>query len=193
MKKRKDPPPAELPAEPPPLPVQPGLYSEDNIRKALELGRGDIFRAASLMQVKPSELDSAIRFSESLQAYTMAIDRVKADPEYDGMSTKAFVEETRRLAATMALDGLLSIHELATGSADSAAEKDVKLRAAIELRKASPHHHGGGELGALLAQLNEQYQEHAPRIREIRTTTVVLQDSRRNESSPQAIDLSARD
>lgn len=163
----------------------PGLYSEDNIRAALDQARGDIFRSASLMAVRPAQLDAAIRASDTLSAYAMAIQRVKADPGYEAMSSKAFAEETRKLAATMALDGLLTIHELATGSAETAAEKQVKLDAAKELRKAAPLVSGGGELGQLLAQLNQQYQENAPRIREIRTTTVVLEGTPHSGSSAQ--------
>ena len=166
----------------------PGLITEPNVRLALELAKGDLFVAATILEVNTWQLDRLIRCSPALQVFAAAIERVKQDPEYDKMSAEQFVTELHRLTTQFALDGLMVIHDLATGPASSAADRQVKLEAAMALRNSSPLGRAGGALEALLSELNADYQKHAPRIKEIRTTTLVLEALRQNEPSPAIVE-----
>jgi hypothetical protein len=166
----------------------PGLQSEENIRRALVEAKGDLFVAACVIEVPVWMLERMIRSSEALQAFVQTIERIKVDPDFDRWSTEQFTAELHRLTTQFALDGLLVIHKIATDPVDSAADREVQLKAAMALRNASPHAHGGGGVDALLHELNLEYQRAAPRIREIRTTTVVLEDSQRSGSSPLTVE-----
>ena len=55
-----------------------GLISEDTVTAALMSARGDLFVASSYLGVTGRELDSYIRASEHLQAFSAAIGTVKA-------------------------------------------------------------------------------------------------------------------
>jgi hypothetical protein len=154
--------------------------SEPNVRAALLQAKGDIFIASNLLRMPAPHLDRCIRASEPMMAFAATIAQVKADPDYEKMSGGQFAAEINRLSSQYALDGLNVIHELATGDAFTAAEKQVKLDAAVHLRGGAAIGNGGSEMEQLLHVLNQQYQEHAPRIREIRkeTTTLVIENSR---------------
>ena len=117
------------------LVVQPGLMSEPNVRAALLQAKGDLFIAASLISVPAPHLDRCIRASAPMMAFAATIAQVKADPKYEKMSSGQFASEINRLSSQYALDGLNVIHELATGDAFTAAEKQVKLDAAVHLRR----------------------------------------------------------
>ena len=163
--------------------VKPGFFTEDNIRAALGQAKGDIFVAACLIETTAPMLDRYIRSSESLQAFAAAVERVKADPDYDRMSKQQFIAELQHLTSQFAVDGLLAIHQLAIEPACTAADRDVKLRAAIALRDGAGRHHIASDVDLLMAELNQSYQQHAPRIKEIRTTVVTLEGSGQSESS----------
>lgn len=165
----------------------PGVITEENIRSALTEAKGDLYVAACLLETTAWRLDRLIRCNAGLQAFTAAIYTVKADPKYDRMSQGQFAQELHRLTAQFAVEGLLVIHEIASSPARTAAEKAVRLEAAIALRNGSSIARGGSEIDLLLQELNQAYQAHAPRIKEIRTTTVVLEDSRQIESLPLTI------
>ena len=162
--------------------TRPGLINEANVRSALTEAKGDLYVAACLLEISAWKLDRLIRADAALQAFAGAVETVKANPEYDRMSQAQFASELHRLTAQFAVEGLLVIHEIASSPARTAAEKAVRLEAAIALRNGTPNSQGGSEVDLLLRELNQAYQAHAPRIKEIRTTTVVLEDSRQSES-----------
>lgn len=155
--------------------VVPGLKTDENIGFALQEARGDLFIASTLLQIPPWELDRLIRRSESMQLLATAIVTVQENPEFSKWSAEQFSAELNRLTAQFALDGLRVIHELAMGPAVTPGEKQVKLEAATRLRNGVAHSGTTGSMDALLHELNQEYQRAAPRIKEIRTTTVVLE------------------
>lgn len=155
--------------------VVPGLKTEENIGFALQEARGDLFIASTRLQIPPWELDRLIRRSESMQLLATAIVTVQENPEFSKWSAEQFSAELNRLTAQFALDGLRVIHELAMAPASTPGEKQVKLEAATRLRNGVAHSGTTGSMDALLHELNQEYQRAAPRIKEIRTTTVVLE------------------
>lgn len=155
-----------------------GLISEATIKAALNEARGDLFLASCALDCTAQELDKYIRRSPALQAFASTVEQVKSDPAYDRMSAEQFEAQVTVLSRAYKLDGLNVIHELATMAyGDSAALAKVKLDAARALRGGGEHV-GDTSAEATLLELNQLYQQNAPRIKEIRTTVVTLTDER---------------
>jgi len=159
-----------------------GLISEDTVTAALMSARGDLFVASSYLGVTGRELDGYIRASEHLQAFCAAIGTVKTSADYKRLSDEQFEDELERLTKGYRLEALSVIHEIATeaivsddGSKMSAAEKEVKLKAAIALRGAPEAKAGANDQSQVLAELNELYQQNAPRIKSVRAVQIEYQ------------------
>ena len=74
-----------------------GLISEESVTTALMTARGDLFIAASYLGCTGRELDSYIRASEGLQAFSAAIGTVKTSADYKRLSDEQFSDELDRL------------------------------------------------------------------------------------------------
>ena len=151
-----------------------GLITEDSLVAALMSARGDLFVAASILGVTGRELDGYIRASEGLQAFCAAIGTVKTSTDYKRLSDEQFEDELERLTKGYRLEALDVIHEVATEPMEgmSAAEKEVKLKAAIALRGAPEAKAGVNDHSQVLAELNELYQQNAPRIKSVRAVQI---------------------
>jgi hypothetical protein len=152
-----------------------GLISEHSIKEALTEAKGDLFLAACALDCTAQELDRYIRRSSELQGFAAAVEQVKRDVNYDRMSAEQFENRCADLTRAYRLDGIETLHSLATTShGDSAALAKVRLEAAIALRGGPSQGNGSGEAEATLAELNQLYLQNAPRIKEIRQTVVVM-------------------
>lgn len=170
-----------------------GLISENTVTEALSTARGDLFVAASYLGCTGRELDSYIRASEGLQAFTAAIGTVKStNADYKRLSDEQFTDELERLTKGYRLEALDVIHEIATlpvvgadrmmpdgsvldGVKMSAAELEVKLKAAIALRGAPEAKTATNDQSAVLAELNDLYIQNAPRIKSVRAVQIEYQ------------------
>lgn len=165
-----------------------GLISEEAIKDALTAAKGDIFLASTTLDCTAQELDRYIRASTALQQFAASIDTVKSDPAYARMSAEQFEARLADLAQAYRVVGMEELHALATMShKGSAAMAKVKLQAAIALRGGQQHAAGDREVEHALAELNTLYHQNAPRIKEIRQTTITLQDGR--EATQRVIEL----
>lgn len=154
-----------------------GEISEDLIKKALTENKGDLFRSACALGCTAKELDRYIRSTDELQVFVVAIDQLKNDPAYERLSAKQFTEQLTLLireGQVMALEEMQKLAGMSIG--DSAAMAQVKFLACARLMGSVVSGGHGGELSDLLAELNQRYEEAAPRIREIRQTVVTLEN-----------------
>ena len=149
--------------------------SEQKIKDALCVARGDLFVAASYLATTPRQLDRWIRASECVQAYVASIQRIQTDPEYDRMSKEQFEDELDKRACEYQEVALDVIHELAVMPYETAAMAEVKLKAAIALRGDPNQGKGDNSHSIVLAELNQLYQQSAQRIKSIRVAQVEFQ------------------
>lgn len=154
-----------------------GLISEQTIRDALTSAKGDLFLASSYLGVTGRELDSYIRASEELQGFVAAIATVKQDPAYRKMSSEQFTDELERLTRGFRLEALDVIHEMATMPFDTAAMAEVKLKAAVQLRGSVADAPKDTMQSTVLAELNQLYQQSAPRIKSVRAVQIEYEAS----------------
>jgi hypothetical protein len=165
-----------------------GLISEQSIKDALTEAKGDIFLASAALDCTARELDGYIRASAELQHFAASIDTVKSDPAYARLSAEQFEARLADLTRAYRVVGLEELHDLATmNHGDSAAMAKVKLQAAIALRGGHQAAGGDREIEHALAELNQLYHQNAPRIKEIRQTTIKLEDGR--EATQRVIEL----
>jgi hypothetical protein len=164
-----------------------GLVSEQTIRDALTNAKGDLFIASSYLGVTGRELDSYIRASETLQAFVAAINTVKLDPAYKRMSGEQFADELERLTRGFRLEALDVIHELATMSYETAAMAEVKLKAAIQLRGAHTDQTTDNGQNAVLMELNQIYQQAAPRIKSVRAVQIEYESTAPSNGASEAL------
>jgi formylmethanofuran dehydrogenase subunit E-like metal-binding protein len=165
-----------------------GLISEDRIKEAMTDARGDLFLAACALDCTAQELDRYVRASAELQSFAAAIEKVKVDPVYSRMSAEQFDNELADLTRAYKVVGVEELHELATmDPKGSAAMAKVKLQAAIALRGGQQQVAGDREIEHALSELNTLYHQNAPRIKEIRQTTIKLEDGR--EATQRVIEL----
>ena len=158
--------------------LQQGLISEQTIRDALTIGRGDLFLSASYLGVTARELDGYIRASETIQGFVAAIDVVKKDVNYNRLSVEQFTDRLEQVARAYQVEALDEIHALAMIPLNkelTAAMADVKLKAAIALRGAGQSTQVNNGQASVLAELNELYQQSAPRIKSIRVAQIEYQ------------------
>jgi hypothetical protein len=149
--------------------------SEQKIKDALCVARGDLFVAASYLATTPRQLDRLIRSSECVQAFAATIQTIRNDPEYERMSREQFEDELERRACEYQAEALDVIHELAMMPFDTAAMAEVKLKAAIALRGDPNQGKGDTSHSIVLAELNQLYQQSAQRIKSIRVAQVEFQ------------------
>ena len=152
-----------------------GLISMDSITDALLKARGDLFLSSSYLGVTARELDGYIRASEELQAFVASIEKVKANADYDAMSSEQFSNELDRLTRQFKVEALDIIYELATMEAKSAADREIKLKAAIQLQGAAPERKVDTTQLATLNELNELYHQSAQRIKSVRIQTAQIE------------------
>lgn len=165
-----------------------GLISEHSIKEALTEAKGDIFLASTALDCTARELDGYIRASAELQQFAAAIEKVKIDPAYSRMSVEQFENRLADLSLAYKVVGIDELHNLATMShKGSAAMAKVKLQAAIALRGGHQQVAGDREIEHALSELNTLYHQNAPRIKEIRQTTIKLEDGR--EATQRVIEL----
>ena len=156
-----------------------GGISEATIKSALKESKGDIFLAACALDCSARELDTYIRRSATLQAFAAAIETVKIDPAYSRLSIEQFDNQVADLVRSFRVDSIHEVHKLATMEfGDSAALAKVKLDAALALSSGSNTRVGSSDMENALSELNALYHQNAPRIKEIRQTTIILQDGR---------------
>lgn len=166
-----------------------GLITEDTIKDALTMAKGDLFLSSCYLGVTARELDGYIRASELLQGFVAAIAKVKKDPEYDRMSNEQFSDELDRLSRSYQIEALDVIHEIAIGKAVSAADREVKLKAAIALRGTQVAKKTDNGQMATFAELNELYHQNAPRIKSVRIQTAQVEFHDNEPRDIRVIDL----
>lgn len=165
-----------------------GLISEQSIKDALTEAKGDIFLASTALDCTAQELDRYIRASAELQGFAAAVEKVKVDPSYSRMSAEQFEARLADMTRAYRVVGLEELHGLATMShKGSAAMAKVKMQAAAALRGGAPVAAGDREVEHALVELNQLYHQNAPRIKEIRQTTITLTDGR--EATQRVIEL----
>ena len=155
-----------------------GLISEDTITSALTIARGDLFISASYLGVTTRELDGYIRSSDSLQAFVGAIATVKTDSGYDRLSVEQFNDKLAQLTRAYKIEATEIIHDMASMDFETAAMADVKLKAAIALRGSHSEVIHNNDHAQALVELNQAYQQAAPRIKSIRVAQIEFQDDR---------------
>ena len=153
-----------------------GLITEDAIRETLIKTRGDLFLTASYLDVTPRELDSYLRTSDTLRAFAEIVTEVKTSTEYDRLSAEQFRQQLETRTRTYQVEGLDVIHQLATMPFESAAMAEVKLKAAIQLRGVAGANSGDTTQAMVLAELNQLYQQAAPRIKSIRVSQIEFEN-----------------
>ena len=146
--------------------------SEPMIMDAILLAKGDIFIAARFLDVKPKDLNFALRLSESLQAFVLSVREVKQRADFTKMTSEQFSEEVESLAQAYRHEALEVIHELATMPFENAAMAEVKLRAAERLLGPVTTRPTADGHGLVLQELNQLYQTNAPRIRSVRVAQI---------------------
>ena len=146
--------------------------SEQSILNALYVARGDLFVAASYLNTTPRRLDGMIRLSGYVQASVAAINRIKCDPEYDRLSREQFEDRMNGMMAEYKEAAIDVIYELATMPYDTAQMAEVKLKAAIALRGDPNIGKTDNSQALMLSELNQIYQQTAPRIKSIRVAQV---------------------
>ena len=152
-----------------------GSVTEDSITCALLECKGDLFLSSSYLGVTARELDGYIRASEELQAFVAAIKKVKSNADYDSMSAEQFSNELDRLTSQYKVEALDIIHDLATMEAKSAADREVKLKAAIQLHGVAPERKADSTQLATLNELNDLYYQSAQRIKSVRIQTAQIE------------------
>lgn len=162
-----------------------GGVSEVSVRKALTVTKGDIFLTAAYLDCSVREVEWFIRRSDELLAYAVSIEKVKKNPDFDRMTNDQFADELDRRNREYRLEATNIIHEVATlpihdGDGKireemTAAMVEVKLKAAIQLRGGQNESRSGGDQMAVLAELNQLYQQSAPRIKSIRAVQIEYQ------------------
>ena len=152
-----------------------GLISEQTIKDALVSAKGDLFVAASYLSVSPRELDSYIRSSEDIQTFASSVAMVKRNVDYDRMSVEQFREQLEQVTLAYRVEAVEVIHQLATMGFDSAAMAEVKLKAAIQLAGKHNDTPQNTEQATVLAELNNLYQQNAPRVKSIRIAQIEYQ------------------
>jgi hypothetical protein len=153
-----------------------GKVSKDSIKNALTKGRGDLFLSSSYLGVTIRELDRYIRSDIELMAFAGSIEQIKTDDKYDKLSNEQFKKELERKCRDYKIEALDIIYDIATmqpedGLPLTAAQQDVRLKAAVQLRGTSEVTGDSGQQ-LILQELNKEYLETAPRIKSIRAVQI---------------------
>lgn len=143
---------------------------EDTIATLLTTNKGDLILTAEDLGMVPSKLVRFIRAVPRLAATYAAIDEAMHSDGQESKSAAAISRAIQERTAAYKLDGLAVIHELATTAHRNAAEAEVRLKAAIELKGKADS--GAVAGNAVLAELNDLYQRSAPRIKTLRAVQI---------------------
>lgn len=147
--------------------------SEDTLSRTLIDVQGDIFLAASYSGCTVRKMDEYIRRSPFLQSLVANIRQVKADPEYERSSAEQFAAELERRQQMYRIEAVDEIHALAMQPmSENAAMMDVKLKAAVALKGKDATVVVNDERANILAELNRQYLENAPRVKSVRAVQI---------------------
>lgn len=150
--------------------------TEDRFRECLLAARGDLYIASQMLGMTALRLDRAIRASESLRTFWLALEQVKGADAYDRLSQEQLEHQVNTALTFYRADALAALHDLATMSHDgNAGLAQVKLLAAQRLAGSAGELGAGSDLEQTLRHLNSEYEKTAPRIREIRQTVVTLE------------------
>lgn len=142
--------------------------TEESIKDALIEARGDIFIAGQLLRVTAIRINRAIEVSPALQETMAAMKEVGK-----GASEAQIHEAISRRLGIYRVVGLDALHDLATMPIDqNSAQNQVKLAAAARLA-GSVDVAAGSETSEILRELNQSYQQNAPRLRVIREKTTI--------------------
>lgn len=151
--------------------------TDEDIKVVLTACRGDLFHAAESLGCKALQLDQFIRKSDELQRFMGDIIQVRASDDYDKLSSEQFSAELENKSRAYRVEALDIIHELADMPyGDSAAMAEVKLKAAIQLRGKDADAPVSNEHASVLAELNQLYQQTAPRIKSVRALQIEFQE-----------------
>lgn len=159
--------------KPPRKPRAPAYLTvtEDSMKRALIEARGDIFVASQLLGITAIRLDRAIAISEVLKAARL---EAKAHQANDAISEAEISQAVDRRVALYRVAGLDALHDLATMPIDeNSAQNQVKLAAAARLAGPADNQSGSGDFASILRELNDSYQENAPRLRVTRERLTV--------------------
>lgn len=147
--------------------------TEGIVRDALVECKGDLIATSRHLSIRPGRLNSYVRTVPALKITAAAMEQVKASPEYDSMTTATFKAEIEAVLTPMQYDALEEIYDLAMmGHNGNPGLAEVKLKAAIHLRGPTDQPRAPDSDG-LFRELNQLYQQNAPRIKGIRTTLTV--------------------
>lgn len=159
-------------------------FTEDNAKAAILEARGDLFFASQMLGVTAIRLQRAIQVSQILQA---CLETVKAVGK--GVSREEIEKLIEERVALYRASGLDALHDLATMPiSKNSAQNQVKLAAAARLAGSQEHSASGDGMADTLRELNQSYQENAPRLRVTRerlTIETVPADRVVNEAKPQ--------
>lgn len=137
--------------------------TESSMQKALIEARGDIFIASQLLGITAVRLDRAMAVSPTLQETRAEARKSFGKESVSEDEIRAAVE---RRIALYRVAGLDALHDLATMPLDeNSAQNQVKLAAAARLAGPSDAQTAGGDFASILRELNESYQQNAPRLR----------------------------
>lgn len=143
--------------------------TEENAKAAIIEARGDIFIASQLLGVTAIRLDRAIQVSPVLQQCITTAHTAPA-----GMSIEMLHAAVERRLSLYRVAGLDALHDLATMPIDeNSAQNQVKLAAAARLAGTVEAGGGSDGLAETLRELNQAYQQEAPRLRVIRERTTI--------------------
>lgn len=143
-------------------------FNEPDAIEALTLAHGDIFIASQLLEITSVRLNRAIGVSPKLQAALKILTKTKAGA--DEQTVRAAIEERLLLYRAVGLDAL---HDLAAMPIDeNSAQNQVKLAAAARLA-GNTGSTGDSGIEDTLRELNQAYQQHAPRLRVVRERTTI--------------------
>lgn len=147
--------------------------SEESMSAALMTAQGDIFVAAAYVGCTARQLDANIRLSPFLQSLVTNIRQVKADAGYAKISAEQFAAEVETRLQAYRVEAVDEIHKLATlPLSENATMMDVKLKAAVALKGKDAVVVATDERANILAELNRQYIEQAPRIKSVRAVQI---------------------
>lgn len=153
------------------------------MKDALIEAHGDLFVASQLLGITALRLNRSIQLSTTLQAVQ---DATSATAK--GLSKEMLSEAIEQRLAAYRVAGLDALHDLATMPLDpNSAQNQVKLAAASRLAGTPEAGGGGSDVAQALRELNQLYNEHAPRLRVVRETLTVEMSSQpeQSEQSPE--------
>jgi hypothetical protein len=145
---------------------------ETQVSQALKDNKGDLILTHQVLGVSFGRLHMFIRCIPSLRRLVKEIERMKLEDQYDQLSNDQFRDEINARTMAYELDGLDTIHELATREhGENASMAQVRLAAAIQLRGPQTSHQSG--MAGILEELNAAYLATASRVKGLRANATI--------------------